>query len=89
MRKCDGGDFAENGKQDPVQVFDSFARDFFVELASQDELSLNYTLADPAGLWDYESRFRFFFLFRRGNGEGQGTGQRDSECAEGYKKRMS
>lgn len=41
------GDFAENGKQDPVQVFDSFARDLFVELASQDELSLNYTLADP------------------------------------------
>lgn len=41
------GDFAENGKQDPVQVFDSFTRDLFVELASQDELSLNYTLADP------------------------------------------
>lgn len=37
---------------DTAAVFDSFTRDLFIDLASQDELTLNYTLADlrPMGL---------------------------------------
>ena len=45
-------------------VFDSFTRDLFMDLASQDELTLNYTLADPSayGITEAKSVFGSYSL---------------------------
>lgn len=49
---------------DPAAVFDSFTRDLFIDLASQDELTLNYTLADPSayGITEAKSVFGSYSL---------------------------
>lgn len=53
------GDFAGNGERNSSEVFDTFARDLFVELVSRDEITLNFTLADPQvyGITEAESAF--------------------------------
>ena len=49
---------------DTAAVFDSFTRDLFIDLASQDELTLNYTLADPSayGITEAKSVFGSYSL---------------------------
>ena len=51
-------------------------------MASQDELTLNYTLADPSGLWDYGSKIGFRQLF---TGKSEGGRELDEQLLEALK----
>ena len=53
---------------DTAAVFDSFTWDLFIDLASQDERTLNYTLADPSayGITEAKSVFGSYSLENNG-----------------------
>ena len=77
------GDFAGDGERNPSQVFDAFARDLFAELASQDEITLNFTLADPQayGITEADSAFGSYSLEAI-----ESSREQDKEIREALKK---